>query len=101
MEQSASTSVSFSFVDPPISDLPPSIRSITAFLNVLPFSMYSMQCGANKKYFVEETETLSGFKVNQNYGLGGNSLTAGQKSSLIFGGLFLGFLVFMSGYLME
>ena len=59
------------------------------------------QCGANKKYFVAEQETISGFKENLKFGLGGNSLTAGQKSNLIFGGLFLGFIIFMSGYLLE
>ena len=59
------------------------------------------QCGANKKYFVAEQETISGFKENLKFGLGGNSLTAGQKSNLIFGGLFIGFVIFMSGYLLE
>jgi rubredoxin len=59
------------------------------------------QCGANKKYFVPEQETISGFKENLKYGLGTNSLTSGQKSLLIFGGLALGFAVFMSGYLLE
>ena len=59
------------------------------------------QCGANKKYFVAETETLSGFKENLKYGLGGNAMTGGQKGNLIFGGLFVGFLIFMSGYLLE
>jgi rubredoxin len=59
------------------------------------------QCGANKKYFVAEQETLSGFKENQKYGLGANSLTGDQKGALIFGGLFLGFVIFMSGYLLE
>ena len=59
------------------------------------------QCGANKKYFVAEQETISGFKENLKFGLGGNSLTSGQKSNLIFGGLFIGFLIFMSGYLLE
>ncbi len=59
------------------------------------------QCGAGKKYFIEETETLSGFKENLKYGFGGNSLTAGQKSNLIYGGLAIGFAIFMSGYLLE
>lgn len=59
------------------------------------------QCGASKKYFVAETEEISGFKENLKYGLGGNSLTAGQKSNLIFGGLFLGFIIFLSGYLLD
>lgn len=59
------------------------------------------QCGASKKYFVAEEETLSGFKENLKYGLGGNAMTAGQKQNIIFGGIFLGFIVFLSGYLLE
>ena len=59
------------------------------------------QCGANKKYFVAETETLSGFKENLKYGFGGNAMTAGAKSNIIFGGLGLGFVLFLSGYLLE
>lgn len=58
-------------------------------------------CGANKKYFVADTEIISGFKENLNYGIGTNNLTGGQKANLIYGGLFAGFLLFMSGYLME
>lgn len=59
------------------------------------------QCGASKKYFVAETETLSGFKENLKYGLGTNAMTGEQKGLLINGGLLLGFLIFMSGYLLE
>lgn len=59
------------------------------------------QCGAKKNYFVSETETLSGFKENLKYGLGTNALTGGQKNLLIFGGLFVTFILFMSGYLLE
>jgi hypothetical protein len=44
---------------------------------------------------------LSGFKENLKFGLGGNAMTAGQKSNLIFGGLAIGFIIFMSGYLLE
>jgi hypothetical protein len=66
-----------------------------------PYLFVDGQCGANKKYFVPETETLSGFKENLKYGLGGNAMTAGMKSNFIFGGLFLFFLIFMSGYLLE
>ena len=59
------------------------------------------ECGAKKKYFVSETETVSGFKENLKYGIGTNNLTGGQKANLIYGGLFVGFLIFMSGYLLE
>ena len=40
----------------------------------------------------------SGFQENLGYGFGVNSLTPGQKSLLIFGGLGLAFLFFMSLY---
>ena len=59
------------------------------------------QCGANKKYFVAETETLSGFKENLKYGLGGNNLTGEAKTGLIFGGLAVCFALLMGGYMME
>jgi len=71
----------------------------TSFDNVENFRC--PQCGVGKNYFVAETETLSGFKENLKYGFGGNGLTGGQKSNLIFGGLFIGFAIFMSGYLLE
>lgn len=71
----------------------------TAFAEIETFRC--PQCGANKKYFVAETEVLSGFKENQKYGFGGNTMTANAKTNLIFGGLFAGFLVFMGGYLLE
>lgn len=44
--------------------------------------------------------THAGFAENQNYGFGGNGMTEGQKSNVIFGGLFAGFLLLMSGYLL-
>jgi len=59
------------------------------------------QCGANKKYFIQETETLSGFKENLKYGLGGNTMTGESKTSLIFGALGICFALLMSGYLLE
>ncbi|HIK13845.1 MAG TPA: rubredoxin [Leptolyngbyaceae cyanobacterium M33_DOE_097] len=40
----------------------------------------------------------SGFKENLKYGLGVNTLTPGQKNLLIFGGLALAFLFFLSLY---
>merc|ERR1719223_2071252 len=55
-------------------------------------------CRASKDSFFEVTEEIPGFEVNQGYGLGGNSLTSGQKSGLVFGGLALFFLLFLGGY---
>ena len=59
------------------------------------------QCGASKKYFVAETETISGFKENMKYGLGFNAMTGGMKQNIVFGGLLVGFVIFLSGYLLE
>ena len=44
---------------------------------------------------------VAGFAQNQKYGLGANSLTAGQKSILIYGSLALFFMLFLSGYLFQ
>ena len=56
-------------------------------------------CGAEKTSFVSNSKTVAGFRENQKYGLGGNSLTGGQKSILIFGSLLLGFFALLGGYL--
>lgn len=57
-------------------------------------------CGARKTAFdnVGPTGNPSGFKSNFGYGLGVNTLTPAQKNLLIFGGLALAFLFFISLY---
>ena len=57
-------------------------------------------CGAPKSQFINigSQENPSGFEENLGFGLGVNRLTANQKNLLIFGGLALGFLFFMSMY---
>ncbi|MGF1515761.1 MAG: rubredoxin [Elainellaceae cyanobacterium] len=57
-------------------------------------------CSASQLQFsnVGPVGNPSGFKENLGYGLGVNTLTPGQKNLLIFGGLFLGFLFFLSLY---
>lgn len=57
-------------------------------------------CGARKTAFdnVGPLGNPSGFKSNYGYGLGVNTLTPGQKNLLIFGGLALAFLFFISLY---
>ncbi len=56
-------------------------------------------CGATKTQFnnIGSSET-AGFSENYRYGLGVNNLTAGQKNLLIFGGLALAALFFLSLY---
>ncbi len=57
-------------------------------------------CGAKTNQFVSigATNAPSGFQENLNYGFGVNNLTPNQKNLLIFGGLALGFLFFLSLY---
>jgi rubredoxin len=56
-------------------------------------------CGAAQSFFESKSVKIAGFAQNQQFGLGGNSLTSGQKGLLIYGSLLIGFLFFISGYL--
>ncbi|TQD92993.1 hypothetical protein C1H46_021473 [Malus baccata] len=58
-------------------------------------------CGAAQGFFVSKSVEIAGFAQNQQFGLGGNTLTSGQKAVLIFGGLFLFFVLFLSGYFLQ
>ncbi|KAH7422230.1 hypothetical protein KP509_13G098300 [Ceratopteris richardii] len=58
-------------------------------------------CGAPQSYFNSKSVEIAGFAENQNYGLGTNSLTSGQKSLLIYGSLFFFFCLFLSGYFLQ
>jgi rubredoxin len=73
------------------------IQPGTAF-DDLPSNWRCPSCRASKDNFLEITEEIPGFEVNQGYGLGGNSMTSGQKNSIIFGGLGVFFILFLGGY---
>lgn len=64
----------------------------------LPSNWRCPTCRASKDNFVEVVETIPGFEVNQGYGFGTNSMTTGQKNTLIWGGLAAFFLLFLGGY---
>ncbi|HTL89773.1 MAG TPA: rubredoxin [Leptolyngbya sp.] len=66
----------------------------------LPIDWKCPVCGAPKKRFqnVGPLNAPSGFKENLGYGFGVNTMTPGQKNLLIFGGLILGFIFFLSLY---
>jgi len=64
----------------------------------LPSNWRCPACRASKDNFKEITEEIPGFEVNQGYGFGGNSMTGGEKSGAIFGGLFVFFVLFIGGY---
>lgn len=72
----------------------------TEFKN-LPEDWRCPTCGSAQSLFQSKSREVAGFAQNQSYGLGGNALTEAQKSLLIWGSLGLGFLMFMSGYLLE
>ncbi|KAG6401113.1 hypothetical protein SASPL_137958 [Salvia splendens] len=58
-------------------------------------------CGASQSFFESKRMEIAGFEQNQQFGLGGNALTSGQKLLLIYGGLLLGFALFLSGYFLQ
>ncbi|XP_008666935.1 rubredoxin [Zea mays] len=58
-------------------------------------------CGAAQSFFESKSVEIVGFAQNQQFGLGGNSLTSGQKGLLIYGSLLIGFLFFISGYFLQ
>jgi len=64
----------------------------------LPSNWRCPTCRASKDSFAEVTKEIAGFEVNQGYGFGGNSMTGDDKNLLIFGGLGLFFILFLSGY---
>ncbi|MCD7456366.1 hypothetical protein HAX54_031446 [Datura stramonium] len=69
--------------------------------NKLPEDWRCATCGAAKSFFDNKSVEIAGFAQNQQYGLGGNTLTSGQKALLIYGGLLLGFVFFLSGYFIQ
>lgn len=72
----------------------------TAFKD-LPTNWRCPDCKVSKDRFKPQTEQVAGFADNQDFGFGFNTLTAGQKGIAIWGGLALGFLALLSGYLLD
>ena len=66
----------------------------------LPPSWRCPVCGVKTSQFqnIGPVGTASGFQENITYGFGVNKLTPAQKNLLIFGGLALAFLFFLSLY---
>jgi len=64
----------------------------------LPTNWRCPTCRASKDNFNEVVEEIPGFEVNQGYGFGTNSMTAGEKNTLIWGSLGAFALLFLSGY---
>jgi rubredoxin len=76
-------------------DIPPGV-----LFESLPEDWRCPVCGARSSRFsnIGTDGSASGFKENLKYGFGVNSMTPDQKNLLIFGGLFLVFLFFISLY---
>lgn len=83
-------------VGDPSYPLPPGMQ-----FEKLPEDWRCPTCGAAQSFFVSKSVEIAGFAENQQFGLGGNSLTSGQKAVLIFGSLFLFFALFLSGYFLQ
>ena len=64
----------------------------------LPSNWRCPTCRASKDSFVEVVEEIPGFEVNQGYGFGTNSMTTGEKNTLIWGSLAFFFALFIGGY---
>jgi len=64
----------------------------------LPSNWRCPTCRASKDNFEEVVETIPGFEVNQGYGFGTNSMTTGEKNTLIWGSIAGFFLLFIGGY---
>mmetsp|Transcript_39014 Transcript_39014/g.63217 ORF Transcript_39014/g.63217 Transcript_39014/m.63217 type:complete len:223 (-) Transcript_39014:14-682(-) len=58
-------------------------------------------CNAPKTRFVQKRLEIAGFASNQSFGLGGNSMTPGQKSALIYGSLLAFLIFFLLGYTLQ
>lgn len=58
-------------------------------------------CGAAQSFFESKSVEIAGFAENQQFGLGGNTLTSGQKAVLIYGSLLVFFVLFLSGYWLQ
>ncbi|KAJ8611994.1 hypothetical protein CTAYLR_004408 [Chrysophaeum taylorii] len=67
----------------------------------LPATWRCPTCRATKDAFEPVTLEIAGFAENQNFGLGGNSMTSDSKNALIFGSLGAFFALFMAGYLLN
>lgn len=64
----------------------------------LPSNWRCPTCRASKDNFNEVVETIPGFEVNQGYGFGTNSMTSGEKNTLIWGSIGAFFFLFIGGY---
>ncbi|KAF5453869.1 hypothetical protein F2P56_023585 [Juglans regia] len=83
-------------VGDPSYPIPPGLQ-----FDKLPEDWRCPTCGAAKSFFESKSVEIAGFAQNQQYGLGGNALTSGQKAVIIYGSLLLFFVLFLSGYWLQ
>lgn len=67
----------------------------------LPANFRCPSCGARKNQFEEDMEEIAGFAENQEYGLGFNKMTSGEKGLIIWGGLASLGLLLLGGYFLD
>lgn len=83
-------------VGDPTYPIPPGMQ-----FSKLPEDWRCPTCGAAKSFFESKSVEIAGFAQNQQFGLGGNALTSGQKLVLIYGSLLFFFALFLSGYWLQ
>ena len=77
---------------------PPRPGSQGTPFDFVPDSWSCPNCKSPKAFFEAEMYEIAGFEVNQQYGFGSNGWTESQKSTAIYGGLFLFFVLLLGGY---
>lgn len=77
------------------------VHEVNEIVQELPKDWQCPVCGAPRASFQSQAVKVAGFAENQQYGFGGNSLTSGQKSLLIYGSLILFFGLFLAGYTLQ
>uniref|UniRef100_A0A7C8Z6Y3 Rubredoxin-like domain-containing protein n=1 Tax=Opuntia streptacantha TaxID=393608 RepID=A0A7C8Z6Y3_OPUST len=80
----------------PVYPIPPGLP-----FGQLPEDWRCPTCGAAKSFFESKSVEIAGFAQNQQFGIGVNSLTSGQKAVLIYGSLFFFFCLFLGGYFLQ
>ncbi|KAG2695257.1 hypothetical protein I3760_07G006800 [Carya illinoinensis] len=83
-------------VGDPSYPIPPGLQ-----FDKLPEDWRCPTCGAAESFFKSKSAEIAGFAENQQYGLGGNALTSGQKAVIIYGSLLLFSVLFLSGYWLQ
>eukprot|EP00929_Paragymnodinium_shiwhaense_P017025 TRINITY_DN125888_c0_g1_i1.p1 TRINITY_DN125888_c0_g1~~TRINITY_DN125888_c0_g1_i1.p1 ORF type:complete len:210 (-),score=53.65 TRINITY_DN125888_c0_g1_i1:277-906(-) len=77
-------------------DIPPGTK-----WDDVPLNFRCPECKVSKDQFLPVVEEIAGFAENQDFGVGFNSWTGRDKGIIIWGGLAIGAIGLLSGYLLD